>query len=172
MASHPPSRTRLVGGGAGGSLRPLMAVIFLDTSALVRRYDRMEPGSSRVRAICAPTEGNTLLLARIASVEVASAFTRKVRDRTIRAADRTRLWRLFRAHWRDQYRVVSLTEDAYANAERLLFRSPIRALDALHVGCALAVAARLPDIHLEFWTADRQQADAVRSQQLTVELLT
>ena len=83
-----------------------MAVIFLDTSALVRRYDRMEPGSSRVRAICAPAQENTLLLARIASVEVASAFARKVRDRTIRAADRTRLWRLFRAHWRDQYRVV------------------------------------------------------------------
>ena len=149
-----------------------MSVIFLDTSALVRRYDRMEHGSSRVRAICAPAKGNTLLVARIASVEVASAFATKVRDRTIRAADRSRLWRLFRAHWRDQYRVVSLTEDTYVHAERLLFRSPIRTLDALHVGCALVVAARLPDIHLEFWTADRQQAEAARSQQFTVELVT
>ena len=149
-----------------------MAVIFLDTSALVRRYDRMEPGSSRVRAICAPAQGNTLLLARVASVEVASAFARKVRHRTIRAADRTRLWRLFRAHWRDQYRVVALTEDAHVHAERLLFRSPIRTLDALHVGCALVVAARLPEVQLEFWTADKQQAEAARSQRLTVELVT
>jgi predicted nucleic acid-binding protein len=148
-----------------------MAVIFLDTSALVRRYDRMEPGSSRVRAICAPAQGNTLLLARVASVEVASAFSRKVRDRTIRAADRTRLWRLFRTHWRDQYRVVSLTEDAYGYAESLLFRSPVRTLDALHVGCALVVTARLPGVQIEFWTADKQQAEAARSQQLTVELV-
>jgi uncharacterized protein len=149
-----------------------MAVIFLDTSALVRRYDRIEPGSSRVRAICAPAQGNTLLLARIASVEVASAFARRVRDRAIRAADRTRLWRLFRTHWRDQYRVVSLTEDAYVHAERLLFRSPIRTLDALHVGCALVVTARLPGVQIEFWTADKQQADAARSKQLSIELVT
>ncbi len=149
-----------------------MAAIFLDTSALVRRYDRMEPGSSRVRAICAPAKGNTLLLARIAAVEVASAFARKLRDRTIRAADRSRLWRLFRTHWRDQYRVVSLTEDAYAHAERLLFRLPIRTLDALHVGCALVVAERLPDVHVEFWTADKLQAEAARSLRLTVALIT
>jgi len=149
-----------------------MAAVFLDTSALVRRYDRMEPGSSRVRAICARAQGNTLLLARIASVEVASAFARKVRDRTIRAADRTRLWRLFRTHWRDQYRVVSLTEDAYVHAERLLLRSPIRTLDALHIGCALVVASRLPGVQIEFWTADKKQAEAARSQRLTVELIT
>jgi predicted nucleic acid-binding protein len=80
-----------------------MAAIFMDTSALVRRYDRAEPGASRVRAICAPAHGHNLLVARIASVEVASALARKARDRTIRVVDRTRLWRLFRAHWRDQY---------------------------------------------------------------------
>jgi hypothetical protein len=42
-----------------------MAAIFLDTSALVRRYDRSEPGAGRVRAICAPAQGHTLLLARV-----------------------------------------------------------------------------------------------------------
>src|SRR5215472_14669768 len=111
-----------------------MAAIFMDTSALVRRYDRSEPGTTRVRAICAPTQGHTLLVARIASVEVASALARKARDRTIRAADRTRLWRLFRAHWRDQYQVIALTEDAYGHAERLLLRYALHALDAIHVG--------------------------------------
>src|SRR5215471_9967562 len=148
-----------------------MAAIFMDTSALVRRYDRSEPGASRVRAICAPAPGHTLVVARIASIEVASALARKVRDRTIRVADRTRLWRLFRAHWRDQYQVVALTEDAYGQAERLLQRYTLSALDAMHVGCALVVAAALPQLGLEFWTADKQQAHAARSEGLTVELV-
>jgi len=148
-----------------------MAAIFLDTSALVRRYDRSEPGASRVREICVPVQGHTLLLARVASVEVASALARKSRDRTMRLRERTRLWRLFRAHWRDQYQVVAMTDDAYAHAERLLFRGPLRALDAIHVGCALVVAARLPQIGVEFWTADKQQAQAARTEGLTVELV-
>lgn len=148
-----------------------MAAVFLDTSALVRRYDRQEPGSSRVRAVCAPTHGHTLVLARIAPVEVASAFARKARERTITTRDRTRLWRLFRTHLRDQYQVVGITEDAYVHAERLLFRASIRTLDALHIGCALVFAARLPNVELELWTADRQQAEAARSQRLKVELI-
>jgi predicted nucleic acid-binding protein len=149
-----------------------MAAIFLDTSALVRRYDRSEPGASRVRAICAPAGGHTLLLARFASVEVASALARKARDGTLSTTDRTRLWRLFRVHWRDQYQVVAMTEDVYAHAERLVFRSPLRGLDALHLGCALVVAARLPQIGLEFWTADKCQAQAARTEGFTVELVT
>jgi predicted nucleic acid-binding protein len=148
-----------------------MTAIFLDTSALVRRYDRSEPRASRVREICAPARGHTLLLARVASVEVASAFARKARERTLRVADRNRLWRLFRTHWRDQYEVVAMSEDAYAHAERLLFRSPLRALDAIHIGCALVVAARLPQIGVEFWTADKQQAQAAHSEGLVVELV-
>jgi uncharacterized protein len=148
-----------------------MAAIFLDTSALVRRYDRSEPGASRVRAICAPGRGHTLLLARVASVEVASALARKVRDGTMPASERDRFWHLFRAHWRDQYQMVAVTEDAYSHAERVLFRSPLRALDAIHVGCALVVAAQLPQIGLEFWTADKQQAQAARNETLTVELV-
>ena len=148
-----------------------MAAIFLDTSALVRRYDRSEPRASRVREICAPARGHTLLLARVASVEVASAFARKARDGTLRVADRNRLWRLFRVHWRDQYQVVAMTDDAYAHAERLLFRGRLRALDAIHIGCALVVAARLQQIGVEFWTADKQQAQAARSAGLTVELV-
>jgi uncharacterized protein len=148
-----------------------MAAIFLDTSALVRRYDRSEPGALRVRAICTPAAEHTLLLARIASVEVASALARKARDGTIRAGERNRLWRLFRAHWRDQYQVVAMTEDAHVQAERMLFRSKLRALDMVHVGCALVVAARLPHIGLEFWTADKLQAQAARSAGLPVRLV-
>ncbi len=51
-----------------------MAAIFIDTSALARRYDQSEPGASRIRAICAPAQRHTLLVARIASVEADQQF--------------------------------------------------------------------------------------------------
>jgi predicted nucleic acid-binding protein len=149
-----------------------MAVIFLDTSALVRRYDRAEAGASRVRAACAPSQGNTLLVARLASVETASAFARKVRQGAFSAADQRRLWRLFRAHWRDQYQVVALTDHVHSRAEQLLFRYPLRAYDALHLGCALTVVAQLSSSAPEFWTGDRQQAQAAGREGLAVQLVT
>ena len=148
-----------------------MATVFLDTSALVRRYDRSEPGAARVRAICRPSSGHTLLLARLASVELASALGRKVRAGTLSVGEQGRLWRLFRTHWRDQYDSVGLSDDVYAHAERLLFRHTLRALDAIHIGCALVVAAQLSAITLQFWTADRQQGQAAGAEGLTVELV-
>ncbi len=148
-----------------------MAALFLDTSALVRRYDRAEPGAARVRAACAQARGNTLVLARLATVEMASALARKTRDGTLNLTERTRLWRLFLAHRRDQYQVVALTDEVYARAEQLLFRHPLRAFDATHLSCALVIAARLPLLGLEFWTADRRQAQAAGVEGLAVELV-
>ena len=148
-----------------------MATIFLDTSALVRRYDRSEPGSSRVRGICARPHGHTLIVARLVTVEFASALARKARDGALTTADRTRLWRLFLAHGRDQYRMVALTEAVYARAEQLLFRHPLRAFDAMHLACALVVVASVPSLELEFWTADRRQAQAAIAEGLSVELV-
>jgi predicted nucleic acid-binding protein len=77
-----------------------MATFFLDTSALVRRYDSTEPGSQRIRALCTPSAGNTLVVARLASVQVASALGRKTRDGTLNLSARQRLWQLFQGHWR------------------------------------------------------------------------
>ena len=148
-----------------------MATIFLDTSALIRRYDASEPGARRVRAICAPSPERTLLVARLTSVEVASALARRIRDGALLPVHQDQLWRLFRAHWRDQYHVVALTEEVYTSAEQLLFGHPLRACDALHIGCALVAAAKLPELPLQFWTADRRQAQAARAEGLAVELV-
>lgn len=148
-----------------------MAIAFLDTSALVRRYVRAEPGADRVRRLCAPAEGNTILVARLTSVEVASALARKLREREIRRSQRDSLWRLFEAHWRDQYHPVAATDDVYAVAEGLLFDYALRAYDALQLASALAAREHLPDTPVEFWTADGQQASAARAQTLTVKQL-
>jgi uncharacterized protein len=148
-----------------------VAAAFLDTSALVRRYVRSEPGGDRVRSLCAPAHHNLILVARMTSVEVASALARKLRERELRRPQRDSLWRLFMAHWRDQYLPVAATDDVHATAESLLFRYPLRAFDALQLASALAVRQHLSPTPLEFWTADLQQAQAARAEALVVEVL-
>jgi uncharacterized protein len=148
-----------------------VSTAYLDTSAVVKRYVRAEANSARVRSLCSPPQRNALLLGRATSVEVASALARRTREGTLSVAARVRRWRLFRLHWRSQYQVVDLTDEIYARGEQLLFRHPLRAYDALHVASALAVQAALPEVGLQFWTADRQQAAAARAEGLAVELL-
>jgi hypothetical protein len=81
-----------------------VAVLFLDTSALVRRYDPAEPGAARVRSLVRRSSGHTLAIAEITPIEIASAFARKRREGRITPARQTRLWRLFREHWRHDIR--------------------------------------------------------------------
>jgi uncharacterized protein len=147
-----------------------VVIILIDASALLRRYDRTEPGARRVRAVCAPSAGHTILLAQLAPVEIASGLSRKVRQRLATEVERDRLWQLFQADWRDQYQIIALTDTICAIATRLVRAHPLKALDAIHVGSAL-LAARDADSSFEFWTADRQQAAAAEAEGLAVELV-
>jgi hypothetical protein len=148
-----------------------MATVFLDSSALVRRYARTEPGAAAVRAICAPARGYTLLIAPVASIEVASALSRKTREGSLAARDMARHRRMFQNHERRQYQLVHLSDDVVARAQRLVFAHPLRAYDSVHLACALDVATSLPTIGLEFWTADRRQAQVATAEGLAVRLV-
>ena len=148
-----------------------MAAIFLDTSALVRRYDQSEPGARSVRAVCAPFRKNDVLVARFVSVEVASALGRKARDRALTAGAVTRMWRTFVGHMRHQYQVVDASDAIYARAEQLLFTHALRASDAVHIGSALIAMGAIPNADLRFWTADRRQAQVAAAEGLTVRLV-
>jgi predicted nucleic acid-binding protein len=150
-----------------------MAVLALDTSALIRRYDRREAGSAAVRTLCRRATGHSLLIAQVTPVEVASALARKGREGLIGPSELDQIWRLFRQHRRLQYRVLAVTEVVYARAERLLFTHSLRAYDAIQLATALAAADLLRGLTADFrfCTADRLQANAARAEGLTVELI-
>lgn len=148
-----------------------MASIFLDASALVRRYDRAEAGSAEVQAICAESSGYDLIIARLVTVEVASAFGRKRREGTYDAKTVAGYWRVFQAHVRDQYRVVEASESVHDRAERLVFAHAPRAADAVHIASALEIAEAVPGSSVQFWTADHRQADAATTEGLDVRLV-
>jgi predicted nucleic acid-binding protein len=148
-----------------------MAVAFLDSSALTRRYYQAEPGANRVRELCAPSRRNVILLSRLAPVELSAALNRQVREGTLSPERRARQWWAFRVDWRSQYTVVAATEAVFESAEALVARYPLHTLDAIHVASALAAAQRAGRSTFQFWTADRQQAEAARREGLQVEIL-
>jgi len=150
-----------------------VAGLFMDTSALVRRYDPEERGSASVEALCSRDAGHVVFTARLTGLEVASAFNRKLREGRFDADRLEHVWALFIAHWHEQYRVVGLDEPVFARAEQLLFSYPLRAYDALQLACGLRVAGLLSDLQrdLRFCTADRTQARAAAAEGLEVEYI-
>jgi predicted nucleic acid-binding protein len=150
-----------------------VAVLFLDTSALVRRYDPAEPGAARVRALCRRSSGHTLLIGDITTVEIASALARKQREGSLTQAQVRRLWRAFRLHHREEYQVVALNGEVLRQAERLLFAHPLRAYDALQLATALRARTLLSRItpDFRFCTADQRQATTAAVEGLVVELI-
>jgi predicted nucleic acid-binding protein len=145
--------------------------VYLDTSALVRRYAASEPGSARVRDLCEPSTGNRLLLCNLTRVEVASALGLKARRREIDAAERDALWSLFLTHLRDQYLVSDVDDWALERAVNLVCVHQLRAYDAVQLAVALRARSLVSQQSVLFCTADVNQAQAAASEGLDVELI-
>ena len=95
-----------------------MAVYFVDSSALVKRYVR-DAGTSWVRRLTRQNTSNSIYLARITVVEVTSAIARRRKGGTVlppRASPI--LWR-FRKHLAGRYTVVEITPTLLADAAKL-----------------------------------------------------
>ena len=72
-----------------------MAGYFVDSSALVKRYVN-ETGSVWLSGLISPAAGNDIYIARITTVEVIVALTRRAHGGTITAADASAACLLFR----------------------------------------------------------------------------
>ena len=149
-----------------------MAIVFFDTSALIKRYDQAEAGANRVLELCDRALGNTLMVSALVSAELASALSRKVREGRLSVPERDDHWAAFRDDERDEYRTQLWTSDIRETAERLVFLYPLKAYDAVHLATALQVSRVLAPLpgDLVFCTADRAQARAAAAEGLAVEL--
>ncbi|HYU20151.1 MAG TPA: type II toxin-antitoxin system VapC family toxin [Chloroflexota bacterium] len=122
-------------------------------------------------ALCQRSAGHALLIAPIATMEVASALNRKLRENRLDAERRDRLWRLFRLHLRGEYRIIALDDQIYRLAVRILFHHALRAYDALHLATALRATRLLAGLTADFrfCTADLAQAEAAGREGLIVD---
>jgi len=96
-----------------------------------------------------------------------SAVARKLRDGDIEAAEAERIREAVRKDYRRVLKVI-LTSAVLWEAERLLFRHPLRASDAVHIGSALILSQRL-GIRLSMLTADASMHEAAAGEGMPVE---
>lgn len=135
--------------------------LFFDSSAFVKRYV-MEPGSDRVLDLA--SRADALGVSVLVLPEVVSTLCRLVRERRL---GKQQFAVLKPAVLRDlsDADVCDLTPSALEHALLCLERHSLRALDALHVGCAHAYG---PDL---FVSADRRQCEVAKREGLAVEYL-
>jgi len=137
------------------------ARLMFDASALTKRY-ASETGRLRVLALFA--SASELLVAAHCKTEVASALLRRRREGSLPAAEFDRAWTAAQSDVADMT-LVPLD----ARVERFAFaameQGPLRGMDALHVGSAIAAQVDL------FVTADKRQAQVARAMGVATELI-
>jgi len=132
--------------------------LFLDTSAFAKRYVA-EQGSDKVLALC--QEADRLFVSVICFPELTSTLCRLVREKKLARAAYRQLKGDAVADLAD-VDICQITPEVLAGVVSLLEAHPLRAMDALHVACALACQ---PDA---FVSADRQQLAAARKAGLRI----
>jgi predicted nucleic acid-binding protein len=119
-----------------------MSVLYLDTSALVKRYIQ-ETGTDWVSKLTHPSVGHDLFLARLAGPELIAAVTRRARGGHIPGEEALRAITNFRADLQGQYNVIEFDETIADLAMALAEKHGMRGYDAVH----LATALQLQKIH-------------------------
>jgi len=137
-----------------------MRTVF-DSSAFAKRFIE-EKGSPDVEDICQAT--SELGLSVICLPEIISALNRRVREKRLSKAHylaaKTRL-----SEDVADAAIIQLTPEVIARSTFLLERYPLRAMDALHVACALEWGSEL------FVTSDERQVAPARRSGLRTKYL-
>lgn len=116
---------------------------FADSSALVKLYAD-EDGNAAVRAL------NTLAVSALARVEVPAALWHKHRQGDLGAEEAAILTRAFEADFHGsegegpRFAAVAVSAPVLVEAAELTAVHPLRACDAVELGCALAARAADP----------------------------
>ena len=108
-------------------------ILYLDTSALVKRYVA-ERGTAEVRQLIASAQAvGTSVVAR---AEMPAALAKAVRTGTVAAAAGDAALEAFRAEWPTLVRVQA-TEALIARADAEAWQHQLRGYDAVHLASAL-----------------------------------
>ena len=125
---------------------------FFDASAFAKRYVE-ETGSQLVDDIC--LNAKEISISVICVPEIISALNRRMREKRLSRQD----YGTIKRHLSDDVRdavIVNLIPEVIATSTKLLEASPLRAMDALQVACALVWLAEL------FVSSDKQQINAAK----------
>jgi predicted nucleic acid-binding protein len=135
--------------------------VFLDSSVFAKRYIE-EKGSQAVEDLCQPAKA--LALSVICIPEIISALNRRVREKTIARNDYQAIKQALLEDIRDIV-IIDLTPEVISTSIKLLETSPLRAMDALHIACALRWKADL------FVSSDKRQLSSAQKAGLPTKLM-
>ncbi len=148
-----------------------MAVYFVDSSALVKRYIN-ETGSQWILNLCNPTSNHDIVIAAIAGVEITAAITRRAKGDSINSADAAALCHQFRIDLETEYQVIEVRDRIIAAAMNLAQAQELRGYDAVQLAEACAVNSLCIENSLPFVTlvsADSELNEAAIREGLKVE---
>ncbi len=134
---------------------------YLDSSAFAKRFIE-ESGSERVESICA--RASELGLSVLCVPEIISALNRRLRERALTQSQ----YHLAKRRLLDDVRdadMIALNPLVIGSAIMIIENNPVRAMDALHVACALEWGAEL------FASSDKQQLTAAKYVGLKTQLI-
>jgi len=132
--------------------------VFLDTSAFAKRYVA-EQGTDKVLALC--QQADSLVVSVICLPELISTLSRLVREKKLATAKYRTLKNDAVSDLAD-VDICQITPDIQGVVVSLLESYPLRAMDAIHVACALAVGSDA------FVSADHRQIYAARKAGLKI----
>ena len=148
-----------------------MAILFFDSSGLVKRYIA-EPGSAWIQGITDPASGNECYLAQISGAEVVSAVTRRMRRGDLTPADATTALTEFEVDFAQNLVLLENSLPRIRDAMVLIHRHSLRGYDAVQLAVALHLRDRCrtfgrPDPTMI--TADRELNAAALAEGLAVD---
>ncbi|MFM6990601.1 MAG: type II toxin-antitoxin system VapC family toxin [Rhodoferax sp.] len=135
--------------------------MLFDSSALYKRY-QLEPGRDQVLQL--GQLADEVVVAAHCRTEIASVLNRQRHDGFLAEPDYDRMMREVDVEFDDFY-IMPLDKRVEAFAIAAMRRARLRAMDALHIGTAMAVGIDL------FVTADKRQAQVAQMVGLTTELI-
>lgn len=125
---------------------------YLDSSSFAKRFVE-EEGSDRVETAC--SQASKLGLSVICVPEIVSALNRRKREHTLTAVQYREAKQRLLEDVRDAV-IVNLTASVIGSAIHMLETNSVRAMDALHIACALEWGADL------FASSDDRQLKAAK----------
>ena len=116
-----------------------MAVYFLETSALVKRYAK-EIGTAWVQALADISRGNVIYIAQVTGVEAVAALTLRTRRGSMTSIEASAAIADLRRDLTADYAPVQMTDHLLAQAMDLVERHGLRGYDAIQLASALQLA--------------------------------
>jgi len=119
-----------------------MAVYFLDTSALVKRY-ALEDGTRWIQSVTDPAAGNLIYVGRITGAEVVAAIRRKVRNGETTETNARAVTEDFRFDFASQYQIIEINDVVVDRAMLLIENHKLRGYDGVQLAAAIEINDQL-----------------------------